>query len=78
MSLRVLRLGLDGFWKLEGEGMEQGHALFFLNVQFFVAHLKNLFLQAEVACMGRYRGWKVRVSGGENFFVTDLGFIGVN
>ena len=29
LSLRVLSLGFDGFWKLEGEGMEQGHALFF-------------------------------------------------
>ena len=52
LSLRVLSLGLDGFWKLEGKGMEQGHALFFLNVQFFVAHPKNVFLQREAACMG--------------------------
>ena len=43
LSLRVLRLGLGGFWKLEGEGMEQGHALFFKNVQFFVAHLNHVF-----------------------------------
>ena len=28
LSLKVLSLGLDGFWKLEGEEMEQGHALF--------------------------------------------------
>ena len=56
LSLRVLSLGLEGFWKLMGEEMEQGHALFFLNVQFFVAHLNNVFLQREVACMGRYGG----------------------
>ena len=56
LSLRVLRLGLVGFWRLEGEEMEQGHALFFLNVHFFVAHPKNVFLQGEVACMGRYGG----------------------
>ena len=45
---------------------------------FFVAHLDNVFLQEEVACMGRYGGWQVRVSGGEKFFVKDLGFFVVN
>ena len=46
-------------------------------MQFFVAHLNNVFLQGEVACMRRYGGWEVRVSKGEKFFVTDLGFFGV-
>ena len=47
-------------------------------MQFFVAHLNNVFLQGEVACMRRYGGWEVRVSKGEKIFVTDLGFLGVN
>ena len=57
--------------------MEQGHALFFKNVQSIVAHLNNVFLRGEVACMGSYGGWEVRVSEGENFFVTDLGLFDV-
>jgi hypothetical protein len=46
-------------------------------VQFFVAHPKNVFLQGEVACMGRYGGCEVMVSEGEKFFVTDLGLFDV-